>query len=197
MKAAFERADSEHYRFGSRKPKSTKNKYKNAAESTPIARPGTILIPGIMHERNISCLIADIADDSDGGDKIISDDGSDYSLDDCAFSEGGSSDRESDGEDEMNVMGPGWKWDQWQDIGPNDEVPGPPISDPYNGPHGLLPGVTKSFTTILQCIFVCTAMDEAFFKRLAANSNKYARAEMAKRTSNLFIGRKWINIGWG
>ena len=94
-------------------------------------------------------------------------------------------------------MGPGWKWDRWEDIGIDDDIPGPELVDPYNGPHGLRPGISTSFTTVLQCIFVCSAMDQDFFKRLTANSNKYARARMAEKSTTLFIGWKWTNITWG
>eukprot|EP00957_Ditylum_brightwellii_P036212 2743588-Ditylum_brightwellii.AAC.1 len=40
-------------------------------------------------------------------------------------------------------------------------------------------------------------MDQDFFKRLTANSNRYARARMAEKSTTLFIGRKWTNITWG
>eukprot|EP00957_Ditylum_brightwellii_P151111 11506554-Ditylum_brightwellii.AAC.1 len=70
-----------------------------SAETTPLAHPGTILIPGIMHKRNIS----------------MSDDRSNYEINDTAFLDRETNDRvdtERDGEEEINVLGPGWKWDR-------------------------------------------------------------------------------------
>eukprot|EP00957_Ditylum_brightwellii_P049234 3735828-Ditylum_brightwellii.AAC.1 len=40
-------------------------------------------------------------------------------------------------------------------------------------------------------------MDQDFFKRLTANSNKYACAHMSEKSTALFIGWKWTNITWG
>ena len=40
-------------------------------------------------------------------------------------------------------------------------------------------------------------MDRSFFKRLATQSNKYARTAMIRDNTNLFIGRKWSNITTG
>ena len=37
-------------------------------------------------------------------------------------------------------------------------------------------------------------MNRDFFKRLTAQSNKYARADMMSRHSNLYLGHKWRNI---
>eukprot|EP00957_Ditylum_brightwellii_P098385 7495833-Ditylum_brightwellii.AAC.1 len=58
----------------------------------------------------------------------MSDDGSNYKIDDMAFLEGETIDgveKESDGEKEINMMGPGWKWDRWQDIAEDEDIPGP------------------------------------------------------------------------
>jgi len=54
---------------------------------------------------------------------------------------------------EIDVLGNYWNWDQWQDIGDEDSIPGPPEMDHYNGPHGIKENVATSFQTILQCIF--------------------------------------------
>eukprot|EP00957_Ditylum_brightwellii_P111826 8529425-Ditylum_brightwellii.AAC.1 len=56
-------------------------------------------------------------------------------------------DEESDGEDEINVMDTCWKWDRGQDIPEHEDIPGPDAVDPYNGPHGLRPGIAYNFTT--------------------------------------------------
>eukprot|EP00957_Ditylum_brightwellii_P057929 4392130-Ditylum_brightwellii.AAC.1 len=92
-------------------------------------------------------------------------------IDGSAFLDGETNDRvdaESDGEEEINVMGPGWKWDSWQDIAEDEDIPRPEAVGLYNGPHGLRP----------------------------ANSNKYARAQMLSNNTIIFIGRKWRNITW-
>ena len=87
-----------------------------------------------------------------------------------------------------------WKWDQWKDIGDDESIEGPPETDRYNGPHGLRKGVAKSFDTVLQCVMNTTALSKMFFQRITSESNKYARNEMKKRNSTLFIGHKWKNI---
>jgi hypothetical protein len=40
-------------------------------------------------------------------------------------------------------------------------------------------------------------MNRDLFKRLAAQSNKYARADMMNRRSSLYLGHKWKNITVG
>eukprot|EP00957_Ditylum_brightwellii_P064044 4858331-Ditylum_brightwellii.AAC.1 len=59
------------------------------AEATPLVHPGTILIPGIMHKRNISSHAASMQSlgrcDNDSDDESMSDDGSNYEIDDKAF----------------------------------------------------------------------------------------------------------------
>lgn len=100
-------------------------------------------------------------------------------------------------EDELDVLGEDWKWDQWEDIGDEDSIPGPLETDHYNGPHGIREHVATSFQTILQCIFSTTAMDRDFFKRLATQSNKYARTKMHSQSSSMFLGHKWENISVG
>eukprot|EP00957_Ditylum_brightwellii_P005289 403420-Ditylum_brightwellii.AAC.1 len=95
-----------------------------AAEATPLAHPGAILIPGI-HDNN-------------SDDESISDNRSNYNINDTAFLEGGMIDivdEVSDGEEEINVMGLG--------------ILGPDAVDPYNGPHVLRPGILSSFTAVL------------------------------------------------
>eukprot|EP00957_Ditylum_brightwellii_P004088 310714-Ditylum_brightwellii.AAC.1 len=60
-----------------------------AAEATPLAHPGTILIPEIMHKRNISSHAASTQllgrYDNSSDDESMSDDGSNYEIDDSAF----------------------------------------------------------------------------------------------------------------
>eukprot|EP00957_Ditylum_brightwellii_P077450 5884877-Ditylum_brightwellii.AAC.1 len=125
-----------------------------ATEETPLAHPGTILIPGIMHKRSISSHAASMQSlgrcDNNSDNESMSDDGSNYEIGDSAFLDGETNDAvdtESDGEEEINVMGLGWEWDRWQDIAEDKDIPGPDAVDPYNGPHGLRPGIASSFTT--------------------------------------------------
>eukprot|EP00957_Ditylum_brightwellii_P191224 14560448-Ditylum_brightwellii.AAC.1 len=42
-------------------------------------------------------------------------------------------------EKRKSMMGPGWKWNRWEDNGIDDVIPGPALVDLYNGPHGLRP----------------------------------------------------------
>eukprot|EP00957_Ditylum_brightwellii_P053327 4042777-Ditylum_brightwellii.AAC.1 len=103
LKAAFQQTAREDYCFGGIKK-------KTATEATPLSCPGTRLIPGIMHKRNISNHAASVqalmsCDDSD--DKSLSDDGSNYDINDCTFVEGGAFDRgdeKSDNKEEIHAM---------------------------------------------------------------------------------------------
>eukprot|EP00957_Ditylum_brightwellii_P150649 11470101-Ditylum_brightwellii.AAC.1 len=91
-----------------------------------------------------------MACENNSDDGSISDDGSNYKIDDTNFLEGetiGRVDKEIDGEYAVNVMGPCWKWDRWQDIAEFEGIPGPDAVDPYNGPHEPKPGIPSSFTT--------------------------------------------------
>ena len=87
-----------------------------------------------------------------------------------------------------------WDWNNWDDIGDEEEIRGPPENDRYNGPHGLKPGVINRFKTVLQCLMTTTALSLDFFDRLTTQSNKFARNQMKERCSNKFIGHKWQNI---
>eukprot|EP00957_Ditylum_brightwellii_P105307 8027875-Ditylum_brightwellii.AAC.1 len=146
------KGNREGYHFGGVKKRKEK-KQKTAIEATPLVHPGSILIPGIMHNRKISGHAASMqslgrCDNSDDGS--ISNDRSNYEIDDSAFMERGILDRvdeESGCEEEINGTGPGWKWDRWQDIAEDEDIPGPEAINPYNGPHGLRPSITSSFTT--------------------------------------------------
>eukprot|EP00957_Ditylum_brightwellii_P161496 12296528-Ditylum_brightwellii.AAC.1 len=61
------------------------------AEAIPLAHPGTILIPGTMHKRNISSHAASVQSlrrrDDDSSDESMSDDRSNHKIDDAAFLE--------------------------------------------------------------------------------------------------------------
>ena len=130
----------------------------------------------------------------DDTDESASDDGSDCDMEESAFQ---IDTPEVVEEEDGDVFGNDWCWDQWDEIGDNDEVEGPKEHDHYDGKYGLKDGVGESFHTILQCIFKTTAMNREFFKRLASQSNKYARQQMNTRNTSLFLGHKWENIRVG
>eukprot|EP00957_Ditylum_brightwellii_P021934 1654457-Ditylum_brightwellii.AAC.1 len=78
--------------------------------------------------------------DNNSDDESISDDGSNYKIDDSAFLDRETNDRvdtESDSKEEINMMGPCLKWDRWQNIPEDEDIPGPEAVDLYNCPHGL------------------------------------------------------------
>eukprot|EP00957_Ditylum_brightwellii_P011658 880422-Ditylum_brightwellii.AAC.1 len=89
LKRAFKHADREGDCFGDVEKRKEK-KQKTAAYTTTLSHPDTILIPGIMHKRNINSHAASMqslgrCDNS--GDGSTSDDGSHYEIDDSAFVE--------------------------------------------------------------------------------------------------------------
>eukprot|EP00957_Ditylum_brightwellii_P025860 1956654-Ditylum_brightwellii.AAC.1 len=90
LKRAFGHTDREGYCFGGIKER--KEKKMMATEVIPHACPGTIVIPGIMHKRNISShaasmhLLGRCVNNSD--DESMSDGGSNYEIDDSAFLDG-------------------------------------------------------------------------------------------------------------
>ena len=66
------------------------------------------------------------------------------------------------------LFGDDWEWGQWTAIGDDDDdIPGPPMNDSYNGRHGFKPKIASCFDTILQCVFNYTAMNCEFFQRLS------------------------------
>eukprot|EP00957_Ditylum_brightwellii_P043402 3290958-Ditylum_brightwellii.AAC.1 len=116
FKAAFEWADIAGYCFSGAKKK--KRKEKTAAESTPLVCPGTVLIPGIMPEENIIDNAADMQQQeysTSNNEESKSGDRSNYDVYHSACLLGDTLDRDgnkSNGEEEINVMDPGWKWDR-------------------------------------------------------------------------------------
>eukprot|EP00957_Ditylum_brightwellii_P207048 15351235-Ditylum_brightwellii.AAC.2 len=92
LKEAFGLTDREGYHFGGAN-KGKEKEHKTAVESTPIAHPRIILIPGIMHKRNISSHAASMQSlgtyDNNSDDDSTSDDGNNYEIQDSAFVEGG------------------------------------------------------------------------------------------------------------
>ncbi len=110
------------------------------------------------------------------GDEIESEsnDESNCDIEESAFM-GDRGDNDSVEEEDVDYIYDGWVWNKWEEIGDDDEIPGPKKDDHYNGHHGLKEGVGEKFTKILQCIFETTCMNRDFFKRLTAQLNKYAR----------------------
>ena len=97
-------------------------------------------------------------------------------------------------EKDEDFLGDDWIWNKWEEIGDDEVVPGPKEMSYYNGPHGLKDGIADSFGTILHCIFRAACMNIEIFKILSAQSNKYTRADMMRRSSRLYLGHKWKHI---
>eukprot|EP00957_Ditylum_brightwellii_P058446 4431770-Ditylum_brightwellii.AAC.1 len=111
LKRAFGLAYREGYCFGGIKRR--KKKKMTATEATPLAHPETILTPGIMHKRSISSHTSSMQSlgrcDNNFDDESMSDNWSNYEIDDTAFYDRETNDgvdAKSDGEKDMNVMGP-------------------------------------------------------------------------------------------
>ena len=170
--------------------------------ATTTATEGSVFLPGILNETD------EVNDDGshEGGDSdsdsSISNDGSNYDVTNSVFDADNEtdeldyspSDDPGEGEKETMFMSDEWDWNNWDDIGDEEEIRGPPENDRYNGPHGLKPGVINRFKTVLQCLMTTTALSLDFFDRLTTQSNKFARNQMKERCSNKFIGRNWQNI---
>ena len=214
LKEAVLRADQMNYKFDgnkNRKPKKNSEKKSTASTTkTPEQALDSPNLSGILSELSPSnssqmnspsnssqinsSPVINNAEDSD------SDEESNADFDESAFHDPKEEDdemEETNEEQEIDVLGDEWAWNQWEEIADDEEIPGPKETDRYNGPHGIKPHVASSFKTVLQCIFSTTAMDIEFFKRLAAQSNKYARTIMNTQSSSMFSGHKWRNISTG
>ena len=55
-------------------------------------------------------------------------------------------------------MGKEWAWNSWRDIGEDEEIPGQPENDRYNGAHDLKKDIGNRFDTVLQSIMNTTAL---------------------------------------
>ena len=204
LKRGVERANIIDYRY---KDRSKRRKRKGAGSAKAIEAEtvtDSVFLGGILNENDDGTSNSQgpggVTNESD--DESLSDEGSDCELDVSAFRVDEDADEDGrspigdlvDNERENNFMGNEWKWNCWEDIGNDEEVDGPLETDRYNGPHGLKNGVGNRFKTIFQCIMTTTAMNIEFFRRLVANSNKYARNDMQSRNSTLYLGHKWENI---
>ena len=83
-----------------------------------------------------------------------------------------------------------WEGNKWDNIGVDDDLPGPHGLDHYNGTRGIKPGIADIFETALQWIFKTTDMDRGLFKIITEQSNKYARNYTSIRNSNLLLRHK-------
>ena len=94
-------------------------------------------------------------------------------------------------------MGNDWKWNQSEELGINDTIEGLVEDNHFNRPHGLKPGESRKFETVLHCLLKTTVMDHQFFARLVTQSNKMARGRMTERNLRLLLSHVWKNITVG
>ena len=159
----------------------------------------SIMLDGILNDASDSLDISEMTEmrEEENNNNSDSDEDIDFDMIDSAFIEYGDDDNVIADDEEKDFLSDGWKWNQWEEIGDDEEVGGEVENDHYNGPHGLKIGVANKFKTVLECIFYCTAMSRDFFQRLAAQSNSYARQHMMARNTIVFLGHRWTNISTG
>ena len=168
------------------------------------SRMSSTLLSGILYEHNSlpsDGMLDDMIENENDDNSSVSDDGSNYDIDETAFfgdEDGNRNDDDNvskppDGID-INYMSEDWKWNNWKDIDDDESIEGPSEHDRYNGPHGIKDSFPNRFSTVLHCVFKSTAMSRDFFQRLSAQSNKYVRKQMMERNSTLFLGHIWRNI---
>jgi hypothetical protein len=80
-----------------------------------------------------------------------------------------------------------------QDFQRPHDVPEPQY---YNGETGLKRGIANTFDTPFGCLKRVGGADEAFWRRVTANSNKYARRNLTIGVNGLpyFAGSQWTDI---
>ena len=212
LKRGVERANIIDYRFNGNKHRGRRATASVGSELATGTVPGQVvgdnstggstLLSGILCEIRNTTTNDNVNEEEEGVTADSeSDEGSTCDMETSAFVN-----REDDEEERLQTeniiedeveddfMSDEWNWNNWVDLGDNDEINGLPETDHYNGPHGLKPGVANQFSTVLQCIFATTAMNKEFFKRLASQSNNYARRDMIQKNSTLYLGHKWKNI---
>ena len=202
LKEGIARADILQYRFCANNT--------TVRDAPKISR--NVLIAGLLEQQQKKHaespqLVGTENETNDNDELSLSDEDSNCDMEDTAFPPAEHDDEGVKGDDifyeneeennETNFISEEWAWDNWVAIDDDEDIPGSPDVDPYNGGHGLKEGVADSFETVLACIFNTTAMDRDFFKRLAAQSNKYARAAMTRNNTRLYLGHKWENISVG
>ena len=132
-----------------------------------------------------------VEEEEEDGNSSSSDDGSQLVEDDNAYDSdmdtnaGSASDDDNNNEDDAGIAEE-WNWEEL----PSD-LQMPEITNKYDGPHGLKPGVEHKFNTVSECIFETSGLLLDVFRRMTAQSNKYARAKMR---NGKFGGLKWTNI---
>ena len=215
LKEAVCRADQMNYKFDGNKNRKPKKKSEKKSTTSTTKSPEQSLdspnLSGILSELSpsINSQINSpsnssqmnnppaLDDDSDSDEESNADFNESAFVDSKEVEDEEITQTETNEDQELNVLGEEWSWDHWEEITDEEEIPGPKETDHYNGPHGIKSHVASSFTTVLQCIFATTAMNIDFFKRLATQSNKYARTIMNTQSSSMFLGHKWRNISTG
>ena len=128
-------------------------------------------------------------------DDSESDDGDDFEAGDTYYPLDGSDDiadptydptfMETDGDYSNLLSGITFKYDEL-----TEQLNQPP--NMYNGEGPCLKeGIAVRFGTVFGCVQVCGGMHLTFLKRLTANANQYARANLV---NDKFGGYKWRNI---
>ena len=87
-----------------------------------------------------------------------------------------------EGQDDIDYMSKDWLWNEWEEIGDNDDVGGPIESDHYNGSHGLKAGVANSYQTVLQYVSQATPLNRDF-----SNGWQYKAVNMLAIVCSLVI----------
>eukprot|EP00957_Ditylum_brightwellii_P049907 3782959-Ditylum_brightwellii.AAC.1 len=157
---------------------------KKKRKETVIESPDNILLSGLPAEKDKEANKKNSTDNmlsskgSNGGSSLYSgvirsitneeslNDGSKPDIKDCVYVDNDNEYAEDmtkvDNEEESSFMSEEWEWNNWATHGISLEIPGPKLEDRYNRPHSLEDGVKEKFTTALQCVIKCTAMDREF-----------------------------------
>ena len=193
LREAVSRADSMNYCFDGNKNRKPKNKSAASTKTPEQAAHSNASSPnlsGILSELSPGSLSFNFPSNSsqitinsppiNNPEHSDSDEESNADMNESAFYEPKEEEEQivETNEEEIDVLGDHWTWNQWEEIVDDASIPGPKETNHYNGPHGIKQHVASSFKTVLQCIFSTTAMDLDFFKRLATQSNKNARTIM-------------------
>ena len=175
LKKAFDRADEIEYRFGGSTKKRKARATAQSIPAIPAVEGGTILFSGILNENvNADPTLDELATSNEDGEECNSesDDRSNCDIKSSAFAIDGGVDEDvyiskvDDTEEDVDSIGDGWFWNKWEEIGEDEEIPGPKKNDHYNRRHGLKEGIGAKLSTILQFIFETTCMNRDFSKDL-------------------------------
>ena len=131
------------YRFGKTKKKKKKRKKKKKTQTTEeAAGNGTILLPGVLNQNRVDEPV-DRHENRDSGCESESGEGSTCDINESAFVSITNDESIDSNNDEVEFLSVGCKWDRWEGIGKDDEIPGPIETNHYNGLHGLRAGAGK------------------------------------------------------